>query len=119
VLNVPGALAIVGGTGGEPAPLPDTAIAALQSGLAQEHVEPHSLLTVGQRARIRSGAFSGMEGVVVRKKGGFRVVLTLELIMQSIAVEVNESDLEALIPDKLIPASDSDPYGEFELQALA
>jgi hypothetical protein len=39
-----------------------------------------------------------MEGVVVRKKGGFRVVLTLEQIMQSVAVEVDENDIEPL-PD--------------------
>jgi transcription antitermination factor NusG len=54
------------------------------------------LLTVGQRARIRSGALAGMEGVVVRKKNGFRVVLTLEHIMQSIAVEVVADDLEPI-----------------------
>jgi len=35
-----------------------------------------------------------MEGVVVRKKNGFRVVLTLDHIMQSIAVEVAGDDLE-------------------------
>jgi hypothetical protein len=35
-----------------------------------------------------------MEGIVVRMKSGSRVVLTLEQIMQSIAVEVDESDLD-------------------------
>jgi len=94
VLSVPGALAIVGGTGGEPAPLPDAAIEALRRGLDVRQAEPHPLLTVGQRARIRSGAFEGMEGVVIKKKNSFRVVLTLEQIMQSIAVEVDEGDLE-------------------------
>jgi transcription antitermination factor NusG len=96
LLSVPGALAIVGGTGGEPAPLADSAIAALQRGVAQRTVEPHPLLTTGQQVRIRSGAFSGMTGIVARKKGGFRVVLTLQQIMQSIAVEVDEQDLEPI-----------------------
>jgi transcription antitermination factor NusG len=94
VLNVPGALAVVGGTGGEPAAVPDLAIEALRAGLSERIVEPHPLLRVGQLARVRSGAFAGMQGVVVRKKNGFRVVLTLELIMQSIAVEMSERDLE-------------------------
>lgn len=98
VLSVPGALAVVGGTGGEPAPVPDAAIEALRAGLQEHRIEPHPVLRVGQVARIRSGAFSGMEGVVVRKKGGFRVVLTLEQIMQSVAVEVDENDIEPL-PD--------------------
>jgi transcriptional antiterminator NusG len=96
VLQVPGALAVVGGTRREPAPVEDAAIEALRLGLEQRGVEPHPLLTVGQQARIRSGAFAGMEGVVVRKKGALRVVLTLKQIMQSIAVEVDERDLEPL-----------------------
>ena len=104
VLRVPGALAVVGGTRREPAPLADAAIEALRSGLQQQNVEPHPLLTVGQQARIRSGAFAGMEGVVVRKKGGLRVVLTLRQIMQSIAVEVDERDLEPVEREKLVPA---------------
>jgi transcription antitermination factor NusG len=98
VLSAPGALAIVGGTGGEPAPLPDAALDALRQGLQKGQVEPHPLLTAGQQVRIRSGAFAGMQGIVARKKSGFRVVLTLEQIMQSVAVEVDESDLELLAP---------------------
>jgi transcriptional antiterminator NusG len=99
VLNVPGILAVVGGTGGEPAALPDSAIEALRSGLKEQKIEPHPLLTVGRRARIRSGAFAGMTGIVVRKKSGFRVVITLEQIMQSIAVEIGEENLEPLGED--------------------
>jgi transcription antitermination factor NusG len=94
VLKVPGVLAVVGGTGGEPASLCDEAIDALRLGLIERRVEPHPLLRIGQQARVRSGAFTGMQGVVIRKKNGFRVVLTLELIMQSIAVEMDEHDLE-------------------------
>jgi transcription antitermination factor NusG len=105
VLSVPGALAVVGGTGGEPAPLPDAAIEALRLGLKEHRIEPHPLLRVGQLARIRSGAFAGMEGVVVRKKSGCRVVLTLEQIMQSVAIEVNEDDLEVVGADKVADAA--------------
>jgi transcriptional antiterminator RfaH len=96
VLSVSSVLAIVGGTGREPAPLPDAAIEALQRGVAQRTVSPHPLLTAGQHVRIRSGAFSGMTGIVARRKGGFRVVLTLQQIMQSVAVEVDEQDVEPI-----------------------
>jgi transcription antitermination factor NusG len=96
VLGVPGAVAVVGGTGREPAPLPDETIDALRSGLHLRASEPHPFLAVGQRARIRCGALSGMEGIVVRKNNSLRVVLTLENIMQSIAVEVDGDDLEPL-----------------------
>jgi transcription antitermination factor NusG len=98
VLEVPGVLCVVGGTAREPAPLPDADIDTLRSGLDSRSAEPHPLLLVGQRARIRSGALAGMEGVVIRKKNGLRVVLTLNLIMQSIAVEVDGDDLEPQEP---------------------
>jgi transcription antitermination factor NusG len=96
VLEVPGVLTLVGGTGRQPASLPEAEIDALRLGLLLRRAEPHPLLTIGQRARIRSGALAGMEGVVVRKKNSLRVVLTVDLILQSVAVEVDESELETL-----------------------
>ena len=99
VLSVPGAVSIVGGSGLEPIPLPEGAIETLRDGLKQRSAAPHPLMTVGQRARIRSGAFFGMEGVVVRTKSNFRVVLTLDHIRQSIAVEAREEDLELVEPE--------------------
>jgi transcription antitermination factor NusG len=96
VLEVPGALDVIGGTGRLLAPLPDDEIEALRSGAHLRHAEPHPFLTVGQRARIRSGALAGMEGIVVRKSNSLRIVLTLDLIMQSISVEVDGEDLEPL-----------------------
>ncbi|MGD0546722.1 MAG: UpxY family transcription antiterminator [Terracidiphilus sp.] len=96
VLEVPGVLTLVGGTGRQPAALPEAEIEALRAGLNLRHAEPHPLLTVGQRARIRSGPLAGMEGVVVRKKNSLRVVLTMDLILQSVAVEVDGSELETL-----------------------
>jgi transcription antitermination factor NusG len=105
VLDVPGALAVVGGNGREPVPLPDAAIEALRTGLHLRHAEPHPLLTVGQRARIRSGAMAGLEGIVLRKKNSFRVVLTMEHIQRSIAVEVDGDDLEPLGSDDLSGAA--------------
>jgi transcription antitermination factor NusG len=96
VLEVPGVLTVVGGTRGDLAALPDAEIDALRLGLAQGKVEPHSLLKVGQRARVRDGAFAGMEGIIERMKYSFRVVLTMNSIMQSFAVEFEGDELELL-----------------------
>lgn len=93
VLEVPGVVSIIG-KGREPMPLPAFEIESLRAGLHLRQAEPHPYLVVGQRARIRNGALAGMEGVMVRKKNGLRVVLTLDLIMQSVAVEVDGEDLE-------------------------
>jgi hypothetical protein len=37
---------------------------------------------------------AGMEGVLVRKRNNFRVVLTLEMIMRSVMVEIALADIE-------------------------
>ena len=99
VLSVPGAVSVVGGPGGEPAPLPDATIEAMRAGLELRRVQPHPLVTAGQRVRIRSGALAGFEGIVVRNKNSLRVVMTLEHVLQSYAVEVGLEDLEPIVPD--------------------
>lgn len=101
VLEVPGALTLVMGTGGQPAALPDATIQALQSGLQVYEAEPHPVLTSGQRARIRSGAFSGLQGIVVPQKNPCRVVLNLESIMRSFSVEIGVECLEPLPADEI------------------
>jgi transcription antitermination factor NusG len=96
VLEAPGVLAIVSGAGRALVPVPDAEIDAMRLGFHLRHVEPHPFLKVGQLARIRSGALAGMEGIVVRKKNNFHVILTMNLIMQSVAVEVDGAELEPL-----------------------
>jgi transcription antitermination factor NusG len=103
VLEVPGTVAFVMGTGGGPAALPDATIMALRSGLQEREAQPHPLLTAGQRARICFGAFAGFEGVVVRQKNLCRVVLTMENIMRSFSVELPVEDLEPLPAEELAP----------------
>ncbi len=93
VLAVPGVVSMIG-TASRPAPLPEFEVEALRAGLDPTRAEPHPLLTVGQRVRIKTGALAGIEGIVVRKKSALRVVLTLSLLMQSIAIEVDGDDVE-------------------------
>lgn len=93
VLGTPGVLSIVG-SGREPWPLPDFEIEALRTGLLERKIEPHRYLTVGERARIKAGVMAGVEGVLVRKKNDIRVVLSLDAIMRSVAVEVDVDDIE-------------------------
>ena len=77
-----------------PGPLPDFEIDALRSGLLERKIEPHPYLVVGERVRIMAGVMAGVEGVLVRKKNDLRVVLSLDTIMRSVAVEVNADDIE-------------------------
>ena len=63
--------------------------------------EPHPLLIVRQRVHIEKGALAGIEGIEVRKKSGYRVVLTLNLLVQGIAIEVDAIDVKSV--DTLFP----------------
>ena len=73
----------------------DAEIESLRSGLSGNlRVEPHPYLKVGKRVRVRSGPMAGMEGIMVRRKEKFRVVLSIHLIQRSVAVEVDESEVE-------------------------
>jgi transcription antitermination factor NusG len=95
VLEVPSVLSIVG-NGREPLPLQHSEIMSLRAGLGSRRAEPHPYLNIGERARIKFGPLTGFEGIVVRKTNGLRVILTLQQIMKSVAVEVEECDLELL-----------------------
>lgn len=94
VLQVPGVVQLVS-IQGRPAALPEADIQALRDGLARTTgVQPHPYLIVGRPVRVRSGAFAGMEGILVRRKGQFRIVISINLIQRAFAIEVDEADVE-------------------------
>jgi len=93
VLEAPAVVSIVG-NGREPLPLPNSEIDALRTGLRMRQVDPYPYLKVGNRARIRSGALAGLQGVVVRKDDRLQVVVSIDAIMQSFAVRVHAAELE-------------------------
>jgi transcription antitermination factor NusG len=83
------------GFNGNPAPLPENEMESLINGLSSGvRAEPHPYLTIGRTVRVRYGPLTGAQGILVRRKDRFRVVLSLDLIMRSVAVEVDESDIE-------------------------
>jgi transcription antitermination factor NusG len=92
VLDLSSVVSIVGTSRG-PTALPDADIERLRAGLHLVNAEPHPVLAVGEKVRICRGPLEGMSGVVTYLKNRFRVVLTLELIMRSVAVEVSMDDV--------------------------
>ena len=59
-------------------------------------LEPHPYLSAGRRVRMKSGPLAGMEGVLLRRKGSFRLVISIELIQRSVAVDADVADVEAV-----------------------
>jgi len=95
VLIIPGVVQIVG-TGKTPIPIEEQEIAAIQrvgsSGLT---TVPWPYLQVGQMARIEVGPLQGMSGIVVRIKSGLKLVLSVQLLQRSIAVEIDRGWIRA------------------------
>jgi transcription antitermination factor NusG len=94
VLRVPGVACLVS-FAGKPA-----AVSAEEFGRIQELLSrkvaatPHRYLNVGRRARVLDGPFAGLEGIVIRRNKRNRLVISLDLIARSIAVELGEANLE-------------------------
>jgi transcription antitermination factor NusG len=100
VLKVPGIIYLVS-FNGLPAPLSEREVDAMRTGLAQNaEVRPHPYTNVsaGQRVRICHGPFQGLEGKLIRRKGRFHVILSIELIQKSLLVDVEVSSVEFLTP---------------------
>jgi transcription antitermination factor NusG len=96
VLQSPGVLQIVG-NGRECVPLPDSEIEFLRFNLYRQRVEPYRDLVIGETVRIKSGVMQGLQGTLVRKSDSMRFVLTLELINQHAAIQVDAEDLEPIV----------------------
>ena len=94
VLQVPGVVGLVS-SNGMPVALPQAEIETIRDALTKGlQAHPHPYLTVGSRVRINSGPLEGLNGILVRKKGQLRVVVSVDLIMRSIAVDIDASEIE-------------------------
>jgi transcription antitermination factor NusG len=97
VIQIPSVVRLVG-FGGLPTALPNAEMEILQSGFSRSlNAEPHPFLTVGRCVRITGGPFAGLEGVLKRKRSTLRVVVSLELIQRSVAVDVDAADVRPAI----------------------
>ena len=96
VVQTNGVLRIVGvrGTG---TPIPESQIESLRTVLSGD--VPHVLcpfLQLGQRVRVRGGALDGIEGLLVARNGDRTLVISVEPIQRSIAVRIDQYQVEAI-----------------------
>jgi transcription antitermination factor NusG len=95
VLQVPGVVSFVS-FHGQPAALPGEEIEALRNRLCgSSKIEPHPYLRAGRKVRVHSGPFQGLEGIIVRRKDRCRLIFSIDLIQRSLAIELDEADIEA------------------------
>jgi transcription termination/antitermination protein NusG len=96
ILMTTGVISVLG-FGREPVAIPDEEIeavrAVLYSGLP---AEPCAYLQEGQRVRVTRGSLDGVEGILLKKKNHFRMVISVTMLQRSISVEVDGDWLAAL-----------------------
>ncbi|MBI1791634.1 MAG: UpxY family transcription antiterminator [Acidobacteria bacterium] len=111
VLGTPGITSIVG-FAKTPAPVPDLEVTAIQAMLRSgRRVEPWPYLRAGDRVRIEEGCLEGLCGTLVREKDEWRVVVNVEILQRSVAVEIDRGAVAQVCPNSfggLVASSKAD-----------
>jgi transcription antitermination factor NusG len=98
IVTTPGVLSIVG-WGGRPAIVAQAQLDAVRQIIEScLTVETHPYLQCGDRVRVKTGPLMGLEGILTRKKGVARLVVSMELLGRSAAVEIDVSNVERIGP---------------------
>ncbi len=94
ILTTPGVHSLVA-RAGRPADIPQEGIDAVRRLVDSSlRIEPHPFLKCGHRVRIKCGPLEGIQGILVRKRSAFRLVLSVEVLAQSASAEVDISVVE-------------------------
>lgn len=98
ILTTPGVIQIVG-WGGRPATIPQYQLNAVRQMIESRlKVETHPYLQCGDRVRVKTGPLMGLEGILTRKKSAARLVISMEMLGRSAAVEIDVSTVERCGP---------------------
>ena len=97
VLNTTGAVRFVGKSAAEPLEVPEKELLTVKRFIEEEiQMDPFPYLKEGTRVYVRSGPFKGAEGFIVRKDNHCRLVISLDLLMKSVSIIVDEACIEPL-----------------------
>ena len=89
VLDTPGVCDLVS-VAGIPATIPNHEIEAIRKSVADpSKVEPHPFLKSGDLLRVEWGPLAGVEGILLRAKDAFRLVVSIEILGRAAAVEID------------------------------
>jgi transcription antitermination factor NusG len=102
VVTVPGIVHIVG-VGRVPVPIAEAEILAIQtairSGLPRQ---PWPFLEVGKRVRIEHGPLCGVEGILLDFRGQRHLILSVNLLQRSIAVQIDRDEVWPIAHEKQV-----------------
>jgi transcription antitermination factor NusG len=118
IITTPGVHSVVM-FAGRPAVISELEIDAIRKAVdSRLKVEPHPFLQCGDWVRVTSGPLTDVEGILIRKKGSFRLILSAELLGKSIAVEIDAFNVKPLprrSPRPLLSSSQPEPLAKRRL----
>lgn len=95
VLKARGVVQIVG-SGGRIEPIAEEEVESVKRVLdSRLACHGHPFLRAGMRVRVKRGILRGLEGFLIRVKNRARLVISVNLIAQSVAAEIDIADVEA------------------------
>lgn len=81
----------------KPTPVPDKQIldikTIIESGVK---LDPFPYLKKGRCVRVKSGPLKGVEGILLERKGGYKIVISIDLLQKGAAAEVYIADVEPI-----------------------
>ena len=96
ILMTPGVVGVVG-RGSRAEPVDDTEIASIRTvALAEHPVQPWPFLRLGQRIRLQAGPLAGAEGIFLRVKDEYHLVVSITLLQRAVSVVIEKDAVAPL-----------------------
>jgi transcription antitermination factor NusG len=98
IVTTPGVIHVVGWNG-RPAIIPYAQLDAVKQIIESRlNIETHPYLQRGDHVRVKSGPLMGLEGTLTHQKGIARLVVSMEMLGRSAAVEIDFASVERIGP---------------------
>ena len=96
IITTPGVHSIVM-FAGQPAVISELEVDAIRRAVESKlGIEPHPFLQCGDWVQVTSGPLTDVEGILVRKKSSYRLVLSAQLLGKSMSVEIDAFSIKPL-----------------------
>ena len=101
ILKTHGVVKLIGNNTG-PICVPDNDIESLKiMATGEKEITTGAKLKKGDKVVVINGPFSGVAGIFERYRGKERVIVNFEALRQFAAINVNEEDIEMMLPNML------------------
>ena len=98
ILQTPGVISVVG-IAKRPEPIDEMEIDAIRAIVSSGFgYQPHPYLAVGDAVQVEHGALAGLVGLITQVKGEFRLIISVNLLMRSVSVEIDRAWVDPLPP---------------------